>query len=133
MWWYFLSQFLYRILHFIKMTVNGKSIDFNGDFVQIINGKSSPTSKTRHGINPANKQPLPPVPLATEQDVDSAVAAGKTAFKTWSRTPYEDRKNSILAFAGAIGAHVPEFSELLTREQGKPVCYGTWEDFIFHS
>jgi acyl-CoA reductase-like NAD-dependent aldehyde dehydrogenase len=103
------------------MTISGISIDFKDNFIQIVNGKIAPTKITRHGINPANKQPLPPVPVATEKDVDSAVATGKTAFNTWSRVSYEDRKKSVLAYAGAIEAHTDQFVELLTLEQGKPV------------
>ena len=103
------------------MIINGTSIDFKDNFVQIVNGEIAPTQITRHGINPANKQPLLPVPVATEKDVDNAVGAGKAAFKTWSRVPYGDRKKSVLAYADAIEACTPQFTELLILEQGKPV------------
>jgi len=59
------------------MASNGIMLDFEGNFVQIINGKSAPTEQTRHGINPANKQPLPPVPVATEENLNDAVAAAR--------------------------------------------------------
>ena len=103
------------------MTIEATPISFKDNFVQIINGKVAPTQATRHGINPANKRTLHPVPVATEKDVNDAVLAGKTAFNTWSRLPYEDRKNSVLAYAGAIGAHTAQLTQLLTQENGKPV------------
>jgi delta 1-pyrroline-5-carboxylate dehydrogenase len=97
------------------------SINFKGDFVQIIDGQSAPTKETRHGLNPANLQEMAKVPVATQQDLDRAVAAAKKAFKTWSKTPYEERRESVLAFADAVDSHRGEFQALLTAEQGKPV------------
>lgn len=93
---------------------------FNG-FYNTINGQLSKTEKTRHGINPATGKPNPEVPVSTQQDVDNAVAAGKAAFKTWSQTPWAERKKALLAFADALEEHAQDFGKLLTQEQGKPV------------
>lgn len=98
-------------------------MNFSQDYVQIINGKSAPTEQTRHGVNPANKQALPPVPVATQQELDNAVAAGKAAFETWSRTPFEERQKATIAYADAVEAHSASLVELLTREQGRPVRF----------
>lgn len=98
-------------------------MDFSQDYVQIINGKSAPTEQTRHGVNPANKQALPPVPVATQRELDNAVAAGKAAFETWSRTPFEERQKATIAYADAVEAHSAALVELLTREQGRPVRF----------
>ncbi|KAJ0115157.1 hypothetical protein J7T55_001567 [Diaporthe amygdali] len=103
---------------------NGKldlKIDFQDNFVQIINGRSAPTKSTRHGVNPANLMPLAEVPVATQDDLDSAVTAAKAAFKTWSKTPYDDRRSAVLAFADAIESQRVEFRDLLITEQGKPI------------
>ncbi|KAM0452340.1 hypothetical protein ACHAO4_005551 [Trichoderma viride] len=98
-----------------------QNLDFQGNFVQIINGKSAPTSKTRHGINPATLKPRPEVPVATEEDVDKAVEAGKAAFKKWRKVTYEERKAAVLAYADAIEKFQTEFRDLLISEQGKPI------------
>ena len=95
----------------------GPTFDVFSDFKNTINGKPSSTSGTRHGINPATGKPNPPVPVATQQDVDAAVAAGKEAFKTWSKTPYAERKKAVLAFADALEKYTPDFAKLLTQEQ----------------
>lgn len=100
---------------------NGSKIDFRGNFVQIINGKSASTKATRHGINPATLEPMAEVPVTTQDDLDRAVTSGKTAFKVWSKTPYEDRRSAVLAFANAIESLRSEFRDLLISEQGKPV------------
>lgn len=90
-------------------------------FYNTINGKNSSTEKTRHGINPATAKPNPEVPVSTPKDVDDAVAAAKEAFKTWSKTPYEKRKEAVLAFADGLEKYEQDFGKLLTQEQGKPV------------
>jgi delta 1-pyrroline-5-carboxylate dehydrogenase len=100
----------------------GPTFDIFSDFKNTINGKLTSTKETRHGINPATGKPNPEVPVSTQQDVDDAVAAGKAAFKKWSKVPYEERKKAVLAFADAIEKHQDDFGKLLTQEQGKPVC-----------
>ena len=98
-------------------------INFDEEFVQIIDGKSSATEKTRHGVNPANLQPKAKVPVATRDDLDRAVATAKRAFKTWSNTPYEERRSAVLAYADGVDALRKEFRDLLISEQGKPVSH----------
>jgi acyl-CoA reductase-like NAD-dependent aldehyde dehydrogenase len=97
------------------------NISLNEDFVQIINGKSSPTDQTRHSVNPATLQPKAEVPVATQDDLDRAVAAAKEAFKSWSKIPYDERRRAVLAYADAVDALKTEFRDLLVAEQGKPV------------
>lgn len=96
-------------------------LSFDDGFVQIIDGKPSPTSQSRNGINPATKENKADVPLCSKDDLDRAVAAGKKAFDSWSKTPYEERRKAVLAYADAIDNVKDEFAALLTAEQGKPV------------
>jgi acyl-CoA reductase-like NAD-dependent aldehyde dehydrogenase len=99
---------------------HSKSIDFT-TFSNVINGKPVGTSKTRTGINPATKKPNFDVPVSTPQDVDDAVAAAKAAFVKWSKTPLDERKAAVKAYAKALEEHTEQFGNLLTTEQGKPV------------
>lgn len=71
----------------------GSDIDFT-TFHNVIGGKLSSKEQTRHGINPATGEPNPDVPVSTRADVDRAVQAGIAAFKSRSKTPYEERKKS---------------------------------------
>ncbi|KAJ4308947.1 hypothetical protein N0V84_011782 [Fusarium piperis] len=106
------------------MTTNGTkkpSLSFTDNFVQIIDGQSTPTSKTRHGINPATLEAKPEVPVATQENLDKAAEAGKRAFKKWSKVPAEERRKAVLAWADAIDAAKDEFRDLLISEQGKPI------------
>ncbi|KAL3440366.1 Aldehyde/histidinol dehydrogenase [Aspergillus insuetus] len=77
-------------------------------FVHIIDGKPRSSGTTRHGLNPANRQAKAEVPVATEKDLDDAVAAAKAAFKKWCRLR-------------------DEFRDLLISEQGKPLPQAGFE------
>ncbi|KAL6709106.1 hypothetical protein ACN47E_001922 [Coniothyrium glycines] len=87
----------------------------------IINNKFVPTPKTRHSIDPATGQPLYEVPIAREEDVDAAVKAARTAFKSWSTTSFSKRAELLLQYADAVEANRDELELLLTKEQGKPL------------
>jgi acyl-CoA reductase-like NAD-dependent aldehyde dehydrogenase len=100
----------------------GADLNFT-TFRNVIDGKLTTTAETRHGINPATGEALPEVPVSTSADVDAAVEAGQRAFKTWSKSSYEDRKKAVLAFADAVEAHQSEFAKMLIAEQGKPVRF----------
>lgn len=92
-----------------------------GEYYNTIDGKLSSTQQTRHGINPANGKPNAEVPVSTREDVDTAIAAAKKAFKTWSKVPYAERQQALYKWADAIEKHAEDFAKLLTQEQGKPV------------
>ncbi|CZT09635.1 related to aldehyde dehydrogenase (NAD+), mitochondrial [Rhynchosporium graminicola] len=89
-------------------------------FKHCVNGELVDTKQHRHGINPANLKNLPDVPVATEEDLDTAVAAARVAFESWSKVSWELRKKTLLEFIDALEAKKDEFTKLLTTEQGKP-------------
>lgn len=111
------------------MATNGsKSLDLWDNYVQIINGKSSPTEKSHRGVNPATLENKPDVPVATQDDLNQAVDAGRKAFKSWSKVPWEERKQKLFEWADAIEAQKNDFRDLLISEQGKPVRLH-WRDW----
>ncbi|HLF90870.1 MAG TPA: aldehyde dehydrogenase family protein [Anaerolineales bacterium] len=71
-------------------------------------------------INPATEEMLAEVPRGTPQDIESAVQAGRAAFKDWARTPAAERANLLHEAANKIRAHEEELIRLLTMEEGKP-------------
>jgi len=87
----------------------------------IINNEFVPTPKTRHSIDPATGEPLYEVPIAREEDLDAVVKAARTAFKTWSTTPFSERAKLLLKYADEIETNRDELEKLLTKEQGKPL------------
>ncbi|KAK5941872.1 hypothetical protein PMZ80_005823 [Knufia obscura] len=98
-----------------------------GEYYNTIDGKLCSTQETRHGINPATGKPNPEVPVATREDVDTAVAAAQKAFKSWSKVPYSERQQALRNFADALEKHQDDFAKLLTQEQGKPLMFAKAE------
>ncbi|CAG7966336.1 unnamed protein product [Penicillium olsonii] len=101
-------------------------LDFT-TFHNVINNELTQTSQTRQGVNPANSQPNPPVPVSTQEDLDTAVKAARAAFKTWSKTSFEERRKALAAWADAIDANAEGFTKTLTMEQGKPLTQSSVE------
>jgi len=108
-------------------SVGAAKFDVFTDFKNTITGKLTTTKETRHGINPATGKPNPEVPVATQHDVDDAIAAGQAAFKGWAKVPWSERAKAINAFADEIEKHTADFAKLLTMEQGKPNQFATNE------
>ncbi|KAJ5513777.1 Aldehyde/histidinol dehydrogenase [Penicillium fimorum] len=103
-----------------------KPLDFS-TFHNVINNELTTTSETRHGINPANTQPNPPVPVSTQDDLDKAVKAAQAAFKGWAKTSFEERRKALHAWADAIDSNIDGFAQTLTMEQGKPLTQSSME------
>lgn len=102
--------------------INGyKVLDWT-KFWNVIDGRLESTKETCGSINPATGKPWANVPLSTQDDVETALKAAKTAFKSWSTTTWESRAELIRQYADAIEAEKANFAELLVNEQGKPVC-----------
>lgn len=89
-------------------------------YSNLINGELITTETMLDVVNPANEQVIGQVPACGQAELDSAVAAARAAFKTWSKTPVDDRRVVIQNMAAAITANFDELFRLLTSEQGKP-------------
>ncbi|HZO73410.1 MAG TPA: aldehyde dehydrogenase family protein [Ktedonobacteraceae bacterium] len=72
-------------------------------------------------INPANGQPLARVAAAGSADVAAAVAAARTAFETWGRTPGHLRARYLYAIARQIQKHSRMLAVLETLDNGKTI------------
>ncbi|SCB14369.1 aldehyde dehydrogenase family protein [Rhizobium multihospitium] len=90
-------------------------------YTLLIGGEPVATSHHAPVTNPSNGDVVGFMPLASEADLDQAVAAAAAAFKNWSQVSNEDRANACRAVAEKINEHAEELAQLLTREQGKPL------------
>ncbi|CAM1507400.1 Fc.00g070410.m01.CDS01 [Cosmosporella sp. VM-42] len=93
----------------------------------IINGQFVPTTSTRHSIDPATAEPLWEVPIATKEDLDNAIKHARGAFKSWSKSTFEERGELVLKHADAIEKNPDDLEKLLTTEQGKPLAFSIWK------
>jgi len=87
----------------------------NNEFVAAKSGKKFPT------VNPATEEVITEVDEAGQEDVNTAVAAAKTAFKTWRKSNGCDRRDMLLKLADLVEKHRGQLAELESLDNGKPV------------
>ncbi len=85
----------------------------NGQFVK---GEGEPISV----INPSTGLEITQVAEASMAQIQQAVAAAATAFKTYKKTTPKDRSTMLLKLADAIEANAESFAELESANCGKP-------------
>jgi acyl-CoA reductase-like NAD-dependent aldehyde dehydrogenase len=96
-------------------------MDFSSDFTMTIDGEAVAGDATLEVVNPAQGAAFATAPDCSRAQLDSAVAAAKTAFPAWAATPEADRRALVHALGQAILDNVEGLTQLLTREQGKPL------------
>src|SRR5215831_2512680 len=110
------------------MSANPKPLDIPlPEFRLLINGKLVPGVKTLDVINPATGRVLVTGPRADVAQLNDAVAAAKAAFPAWSRKPWAQRRQLLVALADALTQRQDEFARLMTLEQGKPLMQAQFE------
>nr|WP_210296854.1 aldehyde dehydrogenase family protein [Gellertiella hungarica] len=87
----------------------------------LIGGERVATEHHADIRNPSTGEVVGQMPLATEKDLDRAVAAANAAFKLWSLVPDAERAQACRDVAEKIAEHSEEIAHLLTLEQGKPL------------
>jgi acyl-CoA reductase-like NAD-dependent aldehyde dehydrogenase len=88
-----------------------------------IDGTFVETEGSLPSVNPATGATLAEAPLATEREVDAAVAAAARAFETWRSTPPTQRARHMWALADLLEANKDEFATIEVLDNGKPM----WE------
>jgi acyl-CoA reductase-like NAD-dependent aldehyde dehydrogenase len=86
-----------------------------------VNGEWIKSEDSFEVINPATEQVIASVCAASENAVESAVAAASAAFGSWRKLPVDARAGLMHAAAASIMQNMDELAELLTAEQGKPL------------
>jgi succinate-semialdehyde dehydrogenase/glutarate-semialdehyde dehydrogenase len=72
-------------------------------------------------INPTSEEVLATVDELSPSQVEQAIAAAHTAWRSWSRTPVAEKERLIRGVASYLREHKPRFSRLITLEMGKPI------------
>jgi len=98
------SQLEYDLKHYI-----------NGQQVAGISGRYSSV------YNPAIGKVISQTPLASGDEVRSAIAAAHAAFPAWSETPPGKRAQVMFNFRSLIIEHMDEIATLVSREHGKTI------------
>ena len=96
-------------MHHVKQLINGQFVDSNtNEWIDI--------------TDPATQEVIAKVPQTTDDEINQAVAAAKTAFQTWRKTPITTRARIFLKYQALIREHMDELAEILTAEQGKTIA-----------
>lgn len=77
---------------------------------------------THEVINPADGQVLAQLPLATSEDLDTALAAADRGFRKWRAIDVNVRAGILHKVADLIRERADAIAPLLTMEQGKPLA-----------
>lgn len=77
----------------------------------------------RHTVrNPATGLPLAELGLASDADIDDALAAAERGFEAWRAVPAWQRGEALAAAARRLQQRSTEIAQLLTLEQGKTLA-----------
>ena len=91
------------------------------DLKLLINGALVDGAATMPVVNPANEDVLAQCPVASEAQLDEAVAAASAAFVDWRETSMDERRALLNKIADTVEANGEELARVLTQEQGKPL------------
>ncbi len=70
--------------------------------------------------NPSNGSVYSLIPDSEKTDIDFAVASAKEAFKTWSKTPKQERSDILMKLADTIEKYTEELIIAESKDNGKP-------------
>ncbi|MDG1933907.1 MAG: aldehyde dehydrogenase family protein [Flavobacteriales bacterium] len=88
-----------------------------------INGKfvKSKSRKYFNSVNPATDEIIAKISEANKEDINFAVKAANTAFKSWSKLKAKERAKYIFRIARMIQERAKEFAVIESMDGGKPI------------
>ncbi|HEY4306268.1 MAG TPA: CoA-acylating methylmalonate-semialdehyde dehydrogenase [Gemmatimonadaceae bacterium] len=87
-----------------------------------IGGRFTPVSDGASVLDvhdPRSGETIAQLPLSTSGDLDTAVIAAQTAFRTWSALPIKERVQVFFRYKTLLEANIDELAALITEENGK--------------
>jgi betaine-aldehyde dehydrogenase len=88
----------------------------NGEYVDAVDGSHMAV------INPATGEQYATAPRSGAEDIDRAMDAAATAFKSWKNTTPSERSLALYRIADAIESRAEEFIAMEVENTGKPVA-----------
>src|SRR6202049_5194236 len=70
-------------------------------------------------FNPATGEVIDQVPLSGAAEVDAAVTAAATAYRSWSRTAVMERVRLMFRYKALLEQHFEDLAAIITRHHGK--------------
>jgi malonate-semialdehyde dehydrogenase (acetylating) / methylmalonate-semialdehyde dehydrogenase len=93
----------------------------NGQLLNFVNGRweRSSAGNALDIKNPATASVLTQVPLSPGAEVEAAVKAAHTAFKSWKETPVGERIQPLFKFKALLDENIDDIARTITNECGK--------------
>ena len=79
------------------------------------------TPSTLYVINPATEEPFATISMGSAADVNKAVTAAKTAFKSFSKTSVQERVEMLGAILEEYTKRYDEIATAISTEMGAPI------------
>ncbi len=92
-----------------------------------IGGERRESKQVETISNPFNGEPVGEVYLASDQDMDDAIATASKAFEVTRRMPTHQRIAVLQRVAELLESRTEELAVLMTRESGKPIRFSRAE------
>lgn len=88
---------------------------------QLIDGQFVQSSSTDfiEVTNPVNNQIIALAPCATDAEIEQAVSAATSAFKTWKKVSVPERARLMMRYQHLLKEHHDEIATILSEETGK--------------
>lgn len=98
--------------------------EYPRDLALLVNGiwRRGEGRDTRPVLNPATGEILAELPLATDADLDDALASAQDGFERWRAISPWERELVLRRAAGLIAERKAELARALTLENGKPLA-----------
>jgi 5-carboxymethyl-2-hydroxymuconic-semialdehyde dehydrogenase len=87
----------------------------------LIDGQAVEGRDYFESVDPATQEVLAEVASGGADEINAAVAAAKQAFPKWAALPAAERAKIMVRLGDLIARHVPEISELETRDTGQVI------------
>eukprot|EP00286_Rhodomonas_abbreviata_P028121 CAMPEP_0181312576 /NCGR_PEP_ID=MMETSP1101-20121128/13772_1 /TAXON_ID=46948 /ORGANISM="Rhodomonas abbreviata, Strain Caron Lab Isolate" /LENGTH=543 /DNA_ID=CAMNT_0023419439 /DNA_START=18 /DNA_END=1649 /DNA_ORIENTATION=- len=100
------ARFMSGTVPKVPLHINGKSVDSKSNVWYDV-------------IDPATHKVLSQVPQATQEEMESAVAAAAIAQKDWAQVSVSERQRVMFAYQHLIRTDMDNLASLISREQGK--------------
>ncbi|HZM79806.1 MAG TPA: aldehyde dehydrogenase family protein [Candidatus Limnocylindrales bacterium] len=89
--------------------------------VVTIPGASTVDAGELISTNPTSGQEVGRLPVASEAEVQAAVARARDAGRWWAALDFDERKRRLLRWRAALVGRIHELADLINREGGKPL------------
>ena len=103
--------------------------NYNHPLEMLIGGqwRAGRSGKTHAVMDPSTEEVIGQLPLASQEDLDDALAAAQSGFEVWRRTPPLQRAQVLERAAQLLVERAEMIGGLISREQGRIVSDGASE------